>query len=89
MSKKKLPQIRIELPEQAYLNHFTTALSIANAYRMARGENLMSLERFGLNCMVEASNALLQFQNDQQQKQLAEQQAAAVEAADEQPSEQV
>ena len=70
--KKKQPEVRISLPDQKHLDHFTTALSIANAYRMAKGIDIMSLERFALNCLVEASNSLINFHEQEKRKHAAE-----------------
>ena len=69
MAKKKQVEITIKVPDAKHMEYFTSALSIANAYRLNQGESIMSLERFALNSIITGSNSIMEFYAEQRRKQ--------------------
>lgn len=58
-SNRKL-ELRVRVPDEKHMGYFNAALNIANGFRVAAKQPVISLETFILNAMITGSNAIHQ-----------------------------
>ena len=57
MAKRNF-ELRIKLPDAKHMEYFQAALNIANAFRTAKREPVISMERLALNAIITGMNEI-------------------------------